>query len=320
LPDPLKPFKLFKPLEPLYIFLPLMCKIHYMHCPVCGSANLENKLQARDHTVSNELFWIVECKDCSLRFTQDVPDDVDIAPYYKSDEYISHSNTKKGLVNRLYHVVRKRTLAQKRKLVHKATGLDNGNLLDIGSGTGAFIHEMKEHGWKTTGLEPDSDARRIAKDSYNVELDESGLLYRLPDDWYDAVTLWHVLEHVHDLQGYVQKLKAVLKPEGKLIIAVPNYTALDESIYKGWWAAYDVPRHLYHFSPRSMQTLMEKNGLKIIACKPLWFDSFYISLLSSKYKKGKLQLIPAFFNGLRSNLKAMGNVKKCSSVIYIIGK
>ena len=297
-----------------------MCQIHYMHCPVCGSANLENKLQVRDHTASNELFWIVECKDCSLRFTQDVPDDAAITPYYESDEYISHSDTKKGLVNRLYHLVRKRTLRQKRKLVEKATGIDKGNLLDIGSGTGAFLHEMKANGWKTTGLEPSSGARKLAKEFYNLELSESELLYRLPDSWYDVVTLWHVLEHVHDLQGYVQKLRDVLKPGGKLIIAVPNYTAFDESVYKSFWAAYDVPRHLYHFSPRAMQTLMEKNGLKIIAYKPLWFDSFYISLLSSKYKKGKAQLIPAFFNGLRSNLKAMGDVKKCSSVIYIISK
>jgi 2-polyprenyl-3-methyl-5-hydroxy-6-metoxy-1,4-benzoquinol methylase len=297
-----------------------MCKIHYMHCPVCGSANIANKLQARDHTVSNELFWIAECKDCSLRFTQDVPDDAEIAPYYKSDEYISHSDTKKGLINSLYHLVRKRTLKQKRKLVQKATGIDKGSLLDIGSGTGAFVHEMKNNGWEITGLEPDYGARLMAKESYNIELNESGLLYRLPDSGYDAITLWHVLEHVHDLQGYIQKLKAVLKPDGRIIIAVPNYTSLDESVYQAWWAAYDVPRHLYHFSPKSLKTLMEKNGLKIIQYKPLWFDSFYISLLSSKYKKGKAQVIPAFLNGLRSNMKAIRDVKKCSSVIYIIGK
>jgi len=297
-----------------------MCKIHYMHCPVCGSANLENKLQARDHTVSNELFWIVECKDCSLRFTQDVPDDVDIAPYYKSDEYISHSNTKKGLVNQLYHLVRKRTLSQKRKLVQRATGLENGNLLDIGSGTGAFIHEMKDHGWKTTGLVPDSDARQIAKESYNVELNESGLLYRLPDSWYDAVTLWHVLEHVHALHEYLDLFHTLLKEGGSLIIAVPNYTSYDATVYSGAWAAYDVPRHLYHFSPKSMKHLLHRHGFKIKNYRPMWFDSFYISLLSEKYLTGKNRPFKAFLTGFISNLHALQKTRKCCSIIYVAKK
>jgi SAM-dependent methyltransferase len=144
--------------------------------------------------------------------------------------------------------------------------------------------------------------------------------FHLPAESFDAITLWHVLEHVHDLSAYVQQLKSLLKERGKLFIAVPNYTSKDAAIYKESWAAYDVPRHLYHFSPRSMQSLMEKHGLKLLGYKPMWYDSFYISMLSSKYKNGKTNLLASFFNGLSSNLKAMGDVKKCSSVIYVIGK
>lgn len=297
-----------------------MSRIHYSHCPVCGSSDTRNVLMARDHTVSGEQFSIAECSNCSLRFTQDIPDAVSIIPYYKSEDYISHSDTAKGLINRLYHSVRKRTLAQKGRLVIKATGRETGRLLDMGSGTGAFLNEMKGRGWEITGLEPDEDARKVARQLHGIELSEASLLYRLPAAGFDAITLWHVLEHVHELNPAIQQLKTILKDTGRLMIAVPNYTSADAKIYAGSWAAYDVPRHLYHFSPRSMEVLMNRNGLKILDYKPMWFDSFYISMLSSRYKNGKTNLFTACLNGLRSNIQAAGNVKKCSSVIYIIGK
>ena len=154
----------------------------------------------------------------------------------------------------------------------------------------------------------------------NVELNNINLFYELPENNFDAITMWHVLEHVHDLQGYIAKLKSILKENGKLFIAVPNYTSKDAAIYKEFWAAYDVPRHLYHFSPQSMKMLIEKHGMKIEQYKPMWYDSFYVSMLSCKYKNGKINLIASFFNGLRSNSKAIGNAQRCSSVIYIISK
>ena len=295
-------------------------RIHYAHCPVCNSADIKNVLQVKDSTVSGELFTSVDCQSCTFRFTQDVPDENAIAPYYKSEDYISHTNTTAGLINRLYHTVRKRTIVRKRKLVEKNTGIKAGKMLDVGSGIGSFVSEMKQKGWEATGLEPDADARKVAKNLYDITLGDTTQLYQLPAEHFDAITLWHVLEHVHDLSKYIQQLKTVLKEKGKLFIAVPNYTAADATIYREYWAAYDVPRHLYHFSPRSMQTLMEKNGLKVLHYKPMWYDSFYISLLSSKYKTGKANWFTAFWTGLRSNFAAMDDKKKCSSVIYVIGK
>jgi 2-polyprenyl-3-methyl-5-hydroxy-6-metoxy-1,4-benzoquinol methylase len=294
--------------------------IHYTHCPVCGSADIKNVLSAKDYTVSHETFAITECINCTLRFTQDVPDQHSIGPYYKSEDYISHTNTSKGLINRLYQSVRKRTLKQKRKLIEMVTGIKKGNLLDVGSGTGAFVNEMKQQGWQVTGLEPDEEARIVARQLYNSDLADSTIFYQLPEHSFDAITLWHVMEHVHDLQAYVRQLKFLLKEEGKIFIAVPNYTSNDAAVYKQYWAAYDVPRHLYHFSPRSVAVLMEKNGLTVKQYKPMWYDSFYISLLSSKYKNGKPNLVVACWNGLLSNIKAMADVKRCSSVIYIISK
>lgn len=295
-------------------------KIHYRNCPVCGSADIKNVWNAKDYTVSGETFEIAVCGNCSLAFTQDVPDESSIAPYYQSENYISHSNTAKGLVNRVYHLVRRQTLTRKRKLISAATRLQSGSLLDVGSGTGTFVQEMKEHGWMVTGLEPDPGAREVAMNDYQVTLHDTADLYQLPAGSFDAITLWHVLEHVHDLQAYMQQLKVLLKPEGRIFIAVPNYTSADAQAYQEYWAAFDVPRHLYHFSPASIRSLTERNGLRVLNYKPMWYDSFYISLLSSKYKNGRTNWLGAAWNGLISNLRALGNVQKCSSVIYIIGK
>lgn len=294
--------------------------IHYTHCPVCGAASVQPVLKAKDYTVSAEIFSVCECAACTARFTQDAPTAETIAPYYKSENYISHTNTSKGLINGLYQWVRKRTLKQKRRLVQQETGLVTGTMLDLGSGTGAFAGEMKAGGWQVSGLEPDADARKVAIDSFGVTLQDTSDFYTLSDNQFDAITMWHVLEHVHDLQGYMAKLKTLLKENGRLIIAVPNYTSGDAASYGEYWAAYDVPRHLYHFSPVAMKGLVEKHGLQLLRYKPMWYDSFYVSLLSSKYKNGATRLVGAFINGLRSNINAMGDVKRCSSVIYIIGK
>ncbi|MBL7742880.1 MAG: class I SAM-dependent methyltransferase [Chitinophagaceae bacterium] len=294
--------------------------VHYSHCPVCSSADIKDVLTVKDHSVSGQSFRIAECADCSLRFTQDVPDAVSISPYYKAEEYISHTNTSKGLINRVYKFVRNRTMIRKRRLVQSSTGLQKGNILDLGSGVGSFVNEMKQHGWTVTGLEPDADARKVANDLYQLDLGDTNEFYQLRSASFDAITMWHVLEHVHDLSAYIQQLRNILKDNGRLLVAVPNYTSFDAKSYGEYWAAYDVPRHLYHFSPRSVQVLMEKHGLRVSEYKPMWYDSFYISLLSSRYKHSKTNWLIALVIGIRSNLKALRDVKKCSSVIYIISR
>ena len=293
--------------------------VHYTQCPVCGAADISNVFPVRDYTVSQQEFMIMSCAACTARFTQDVPAAGEIGAYYKSEDYISHTNSSKGLVNRLYQWVRRRTLRQKRKGVQSATGLRQGRILDLGCGTGAFVHEMQQQGWQVTGLEPDPDAREVGRQVYGLSLEDTAAFYSLPPTGFDAITLWHVLEHVHDLHGYVAQLARLVKPNGRLFIAVPNYTSADAAHYQQYWAAYDVPRHLYHFSPESVKGLMQKHGLRVLACRPMWYDSFYVSLLSSKYKSGRTKLVSAFFNGLRSNIKAVKNVERCSSIIYVIG-
>jgi 2-polyprenyl-3-methyl-5-hydroxy-6-metoxy-1,4-benzoquinol methylase len=293
-------------------------KIYYNQCLCCGSNAIAMVLECKDYTVSKEQFEVWQCNDCTFRFTQNVPDEANIGPYYQSADYVSHSDTKEGFVNRLYHTVRNYTLKTKRNLVKNVTGLQTGALLDVGAGTGAFAHTMHTAGWEVTGLEPDTTARANALVNYKLKLGELSTLHKLEANSFDAITMWHVLEHVHDLHGYLETYRRILKDKGRLIIAVPNYTSYDAATYKQYWAAYDVPRHLYHFSPASMKTLLEKKGFILETVKPMWFDSFYVSMLSEKYKRGKENFIGSVLTGLISNLKALFNTSRCSSVIYII--
>jgi len=294
--------------------------VHYTQCPVCSSQQIHPLLTVKDYTVSGEPFVIWQCSHCCLRFTQDVPNENAIGSYYKSPDYVSHTNTNKGLINRAYQKVRAVTLQQKAKLIVQYTGMEKGNILDVGCGVGAFLYTMKEKGWQVTGTEPDAGARMVAKETFGIDALDSAALATLPQHSFQAITLWHVLEHIHQLHEYIDTLKKLLAANGKLFIAVPNYQSLDAAIYGLAWAAYDVPRHLYHFTPKAMEVLMQQHGLQIIAKKPMWFDSFYISLLSSKYRNGRTHWLSATINGLRSNAKALGNVDQCSSVIYIIGQ
>ncbi len=294
--------------------------ITHHQCPVCFSNQIQKVFTAKDYTVSKQDFEIFHCNNCSARFTQNVPDLESISRYYQSENYVSHTDVKKGIINNLYHLVRKYTLLQKKRLVQSVSGKDKGALLDVGAGTGAFGAVMHQAGWQVTALEPNETARENAKSNQGILLHHVKEIYQLPASAFDAITLWHVLEHVHELHEYLNIFYQALKPEGILIIAVPNYTSYDAQYYKNSWAAYDVPRHLYHFSFQSMQMLLRQHGFYIMKYEPLWFDSFYVSMLSEQYLTGKNNFIRACWNGLVSNIKTMKDVKKCSSVIYIIRK
>lgn len=287
-------------------------------CPACDSTNIRLVFDCTDHTVSAQKFGIWQCAHCSLRFTQDIPPPNEIGKYYKSENYISHTETNKGIINWLYLHVRTFTLALKRRFIENETGMKQGALLDIGAGAGAFTNYMHQHGWNVEGVEPDKSAIERASQQYGLSLRSSSDLFSLAHHSFDVITMWHVLEHVHELHEYIDQAIQLLKANGRLFIGVPNYTSFDADHYGQAWAAYDVPRHLYHFSPAAMQDLMHRHKCVIEKMQPMWFDSFYVSMLSEKYKTGRASIIKGFWFGLKSNFKALSNKRKASSIIYVV--
>lgn len=294
--------------------------IHLSACPLCGSETFSLQLTARDNSVTLEEFEIFHCEHCDFLFTQNIPEEENAAKYYQSEAYISHSDTSKGFINRLYHSVRTFTLRQKRKLVEKSCGKKSGHILDIGSGTGSFLFTMKQAGWNATGIEPDPIARQNSETINGIAALPPEAERTFPSGSFDVISMWHVLEHVHQLDDQMNQLQRLLSVTGKIFIAVPNHTSYDAVHYGKYWAAWDVPRHLYHFSPATMRVLAEKYGFEIMGYHPMWFDSFYVSMLSEKYRTGKSNIVKAVFTGLISNWKALMNVQKCSSVIYVMRK
>ena len=294
--------------------------IHYTSCPACHAPAIEHVLNAKDYTVSQQDFEIWECRACTLRFTQDVPSQDSIGAYYQSENYISHSNTRKGIVNRLYHRVRERSLNTKRKLLDAFVKSQTApRLLDIGCGTGAFLAHMKKNGWTVEGIEPSPLAREQAL-AQLLAVYPPGHLFDAAIGDFDVITMWHVLEHVHTLNEYMERLKVLMRPQATLFVAVPNYTSHDAGAYGATRAAYDVPRHLYHFSPAAMRLFLKQHGFQLRAIKPMWYDSFYVSMLSEKYRVGGSGLLKGGITGAISNLKALSDKERCSSLIYVIGK
>lgn len=297
-----------------------MDQINHLQCPVCGHSGLQPHVECRDYLVSHQIFPIEVCPQCGLGVTQKVPPPDQIGDYYKSEQYISHSDTRKGLVNVLYHKIREFMLVRKRKLVERFVGTNPGHILDIGCGTGYFLAHMKNHGWSVDGTEVDENARAVAKDQLEQEVWGSEGLFDLEDGKYEALTMWHVLEHIHSLSDYLTKINSVLKNDGILVVAVPNYTSSDAEWYGADWAAYDVPRHLWHFSPHSAKMLIESHGFQLLTRKRMPFDPFYISMMSEKYRGNSLALVKGGYRGGISYLKSLVDIDRSSSIIYVFRK
>ena len=272
---------------------------------------------ARDFLLTHEEFELWQCSECGFIFTQNIPAPEEIGRYYQSQDYISHSDTKKGLMNKLYHLGRSCMLGQKYNMVKKVA---KGNtLLDIGTGTGYFPGYMKRKGFNVTGVEVDPKAREFARGEFGVQVfSPEDFLEGRVKGAYDVITLWHVLEHLDNFDLYIEKMKEHLARNGILVIALPNRSAYDARHYKEYWAGFDVPRHLWHFTPSTLNTLAEKHGLKVIKMKRLPLDPFYNAMLSEKYMKNKLFMISGMIIGKIAFLESLFNPGRSSSIVYFL--
>lgn len=272
-------------------------------------------ITSRDHTVSGKEFKLLYDKEREMLITEPKPDLTELPEFYKSEEYISHTDSTSSLTDKIYQLVKKYMLKKKLKWINRKFP-SQGKILDIGAGTGDFLLEAKKAGWKVQGIEPDEKARALAQKKGIFLSPDSG---DFKSGKFDVITMWHVLEHVYDLKAQIIELEHLLKKGGLLVIAVPNFKSYDAVYYKGNWAAYDVPRHLWHFSQNSFKHLFAGTGFRFKETKPLLFDSFYVSLLSEKYKTGKKNLFKGFWIGLKSNIKARSS-SEYSSLAYFFRK
>jgi 2-polyprenyl-3-methyl-5-hydroxy-6-metoxy-1,4-benzoquinol methylase len=292
------------------------------NCPVCDKSSFSNYLNVEDYTVSHREFTIQQCNSCYFLFTNPRPSEDEIGAYYQSQDYISHHDEAKDVMSKIYTSVRDYTIGQKVKMINEQS-LKKGTLLDIGCGTGNFLGAIKENGWKVFGTEPDSGAREVASKRVGASIFQDIQTDALQAQKFDVITLWHVLEHVHQLNETLEWLTKHLNENGTIIIAVPNPQSFDASKYGRFWAAYDVPRHLYHFTKGSMKQLLEKHQMYIQKILPMWFDSFYVGMLSTKYKAKKINLIDSIRTGVVSNWKGKSDNSETlntSSLIYVINK
>ncbi len=278
--------------------------------------NLEDKahyLKVKDHSVSQEIFDLYYDKSLDMLVTSPQPNIESIGRYYDSPNYISHTDANQSLFEKLYQIVKNVALKNKLNLINSLSE-NKGKILDIGAGVGDFLAYVKQDGWQTIGVEPSQKAKEIA---IKKGVDFVNKTSDLENYSFDVITMWHVLEHIPNLDDQIKELKRLLKPNGFLIVAVPNFKSFDANHYKEFWAAYDVPIHFWHFSKTAIRQLFDKENIKLEKVLPMKFDSFYVSLLSEKYKTGKMNFIKAFFIGLKSNWKA-SKTAEYSSHIYIL--
>lgn len=273
--------------------------------------NLISPLSCKDYTVSGDSFELVINKEYEMLVTAPVP--TDLEKYYKSTGYISHTDSKKTFFDKGYQIVKNYTLQQKLSLLNSFK-TSAKSVLDVGAGTGDFLSVCKKNDWVTFGVEPSLVARDVAKKK-GIFL-KAGLS-EFKNQKFDVISLWHVLEHVEHLKDTIKTLQGLLKPGGRIVVAVPNYKSYDAQFYNEYWAAYDVPRHLWHFSQTAIHKLFSEVEMTVSQTLPMRFDSYYVSLLSEKYKKGKLKFIAGFYRGFISNLKAQVT-SEYSSLIYVI--
>jgi len=276
-------------------------------------SNKKHFITVKDYSVSKETFDLYHDETLDMLITFPQPGLDALGKYYESEDYISHTDNQRSFFEKLYHFIKNIALKNKLHLINSLQP-NKGRILDIGAGTGDFLSIAKKDGWQTTGVEPSTKAKSIA---INKGVSFVEFTTELENNSFDVISMWHVLEHVPDLDKQIKELKRLLKPTGTLIVAVPNFKSFDAKYYGKFWAAFDVPIHFWHFSKTAIKLLFEKEGMKLEKVLPMKFDSFYVSLLSEKYKSGKMNFIKAFYVGLLSNWKARSSFEH-SSHIYII--
>ena len=276
---------------------------------------IKEYIKVKDSFYSNENFTLFLNESNEVLYTSPKPSERKLSEYYSSSQYLSHKNSGSTIFSKIYFISRSCMVFLKKELI---SGLcpQPGRIVDVGSGTGDFLSAQKKIGWITLGIEPSLKAREIAE---KLNVSHVSSLKELEERTQDVITFWHSLEHVYDLDETLNQAKRVLKNKGYLIVACPNYTSWDAKYYRKNWAAWDVPRHLRHFSPNSLNLILNKEGFSQVQKKPLFLDAFYVSILSEKIQKNTFGFLKGILIGLVSNMIGFVSTNY-SSHIYVFEK
>lgn len=297
-----------------------MNKLTIKACPLCGGTHLERALTCVDHYATGEVFHLCRCSKCGFLFTQDFPVEAEIGRYYATPDYISHSDTRKGVMNSVYHWVRAYMLGRKARLVMREAHRKTGHLLDIGTGTGYFPATMKRRGWTVEAVEKNEGARRFAAEHFGLDVRPEGELQGMKAESFDVITLWHVMEHLEHLNETWELLHRLLNDKGVLVVAVPNCSSYDAQKYGAYWAAYDVPRHLWHFTPDTMQRFGARHGFILAEHYPMPFDAFYVSMLTERHLHHSCPFLRGLLTGTLAWFSSLVRKERSSSMIYVFRK
>ena len=302
------------------IFVKPMDRLWIGNCPICGENGFETSVTCKDYCVSSKRFDLLTCKNCGFTFTQGVPVESQMDKYYQSPGYISHTNTSRGITNKLYHCIRAIMLRRKAGMVSKESHLKSGKLLDIGAGTGFFANTMIKKGWNVEATEKSARARAFAQTRFGFTVKPEQAINDYSNNQFDVITMWHVMEHIQPLNQMWDTLYQLLQEKGLLIVACPNLLSFDARRYGEYWAAYDVPRHLWHFCPDTIRRIGAEHGFIMAKHYPMPFDAFYISILSEKYRHKVFPFARGMFWGSIAWLNTLAKKDSSSSIVYIFRK
>lgn len=287
------------------------------NCPVCGSKNFAEFLELNDFFLTQEPFVLQTCQSCGFVVTSPRPDDESLSGYYESPDYLSHHSDGFSVLNWVYQTLRRINIRNKFSKTKRY--ISRGSLLDIGCGTGELLNYFQNKKWDVRGIEPSESARKFAIEKYGLDIQDEAGLKNFSEQTFDVISMWHVLEHVADLNDRIEVIFKLLKKSGYLIIALPNLNSWDAKHYGKYWAAYDVPRHLHHFSKNTITALVEKHQFSFLERFPMKMDAYFISMLSEKYLKKNNPYVFALKNGVHSNASAK-TTGEYSSLIYVFQK
>lgn len=270
--------------------------------------------KTKDYLVTGNSFEVRLDQQTQIAYTHPQPNEEELGQYYASEEYISHGNKKRSVIERIYAIAQNIMLKQKEQWLTKHS-TQNKRYLDFGCGTASLVAYLNGKNWDSYGVEPSEKARNFSAVAERLYPS----IEELPQKEFDAIALWHVLEHLPDPAKFLKTFYDRLDQQGHLFLALPNFNSYDAKHYGNFWAAYDVPRHLRHFSARGIIQLCEENGFAFVESKGLAFDAFYVSYLSEQHQKNKFAFIKGMMVGCWSNLLALFT-QEYSSKLYVFKK